>query len=165
MRIDAKYLNPFFSAAYEVIREMSEQDVERGRLKLNNSTESLSSGFAVVIGVISEHEGINGRVIMDMTKETAVKFAEKMNFETIGVFNELVKSSMGEIGNMVSGRAISALQNEGYDFNITPPTLLEGENMAVTTPEGLPTIMVPLQTAFGLITINLALAAYSDENE
>lgn len=159
MKIDAKYLNPFFSAAYDVITEMSEEEVQRGKLALNNSTEARSAGFAVVIGVVSESENINGRVILDMRKDTAIRFAEKMNFETIGQFNDLVRSSMGEIGNMISGRAISSLQNQGYDFNITPPTLFEGDNMLVTTPAGLPTVVVPLDTSFGRIMVNLALAA------
>lgn len=159
MKIDIKYLNPFFTAAYDVISEMSEEDVQRGKLALNNSTETKSRGFAVIIGVVSDKERINGRVILDMEKKTAIQFAEKMNFEDIGEFNDLVRSSMGEIGNMISGRAISVLQNQGYDFSITPPTLFEGDNMTVTTPNSLPTVVVPLETVFGKILVNLALAA------
>lgn len=161
MKIDIKYLNPFFTAAYDVICEMSEEDVQRGKLALNNSTETKSRGFAVIIGVVSDKERINGRVILDMEKKTAIQFAEKMNFEDIGEFNDLVRSSMGEIGNMISGRAISVLQNQGYDFSITPPTLFEGDNMTVTTPNSLPTVVVPLDTIFGKILVNLALAASS----
>jgi len=159
LKIDIKYLNPFFTAAYDVISEMSEEDVQRGKLALNNSTETKSRGFAVIIGVVSDKERINGRVILDMEKKTAIQFAEKMNFEDIGEFNDLVRSSMGEIGNMISGRAISVLQNQGYDFSITPPTLFEGDNMTVTTPNSLPTVVVPLETVFGKILVNLALAA------
>ena len=153
-KVDTKYLNPFFSSAYDVIHEMSGEAVKRGQLRLHNKPESPSSGFAVVIGVTGELEG---RVIVDLKKETAVKFAEIMNMEEIGEFNELVKSTMGEIGNMISGRAVSKLQNEGFSFNITPPTLFEGENMVVSTPSNLPIIVVPLEVSFGVITVNLAL--------
>ncbi len=153
-KIDAKFLNPFFSSAYDVIQEMSGQSVERGKLALQNSQTCRSLGFAVIIGVVGE---VEGRVILDMSQITAIKFAEIMNMETIGEFNELVKSSMGEIGNMISGRAVSKLQNEGYDFNITPPTLFEGQNMVMSNPSELPTIVVPLKAEFGSILVNLAL--------
>ncbi|MCJ8344568.1 chemotaxis protein CheX [bacterium] len=133
---------------------MSSETVTRGKLRLHNKAESNSLGFAVIIGVTGDLEG---RVIVDMSQATAIKFAEIMNMEEIGEFNDLVKSSMGEIGNMISGRAISKLQNEGGDFNITPPTLFEGENMIVSTPNALPIIVVPLSVPFGHIDVNLAL--------
>lgn len=152
--IEAKYLNPFFSSAFDIISEMSGEAVTRGQLRLHNKAESNSHGFAVIIGVTGDLEG---RVIVDMSKSTAIKFAEIMNMEDIGEFNDLVKSSMGEIGNMISGRAVTKLQNEGGDFNITPPTLFEGENMIVSTPQALPIIVVPLTVPFGHIDVNLAL--------
>jgi chemotaxis protein CheX len=151
-KIDVKILNPFFSSAYDVVEEMSGLEVTRGELRLHKNPTYTSQGFAVIIGVTGTLEG---RVIIDMEKATALKFAEIMNMEDIGEFNELVKSSMGEIGNMISGRAISKLQDTGFDFNITPPTLFEGEQMTISTPV-LPTLVVPIIAEFGKIEINLA---------
>jgi len=158
-KVATKYLNPFFSSAFDVITEMSGETVKRGKLRLHNTPECESLGFAVIIGVTGE---VEGRVIVDMNKITAIKFAETMNMEEIGEFNDLVKSSMGEIGNMISGRAISKLQNEGFGFNITPPTLFEGENMVVSTPSSLPVIVVPLELSYGTILVNLALSGGSN---
>lgn len=151
-KMDVKILNPFFSSAYDVIREMAGDDVVRGELKLHKQKDYPSKGFAVIIGVTG---ALEGRVIIDMDQSVAVKFAEVMNMEDIGEFNELVKSSMGEVGNMVSGRAISKLQDSGFDCRISPPTLFEGEKMSISTPI-LPTIVVPILLSFGVIEINLA---------
>lgn len=159
-KVDTRFLNPFFSSAFDVIAEMSGESVSRGQLSISKSQDSVSAGFSVVIGVTGE---VEGRVILDMTKKTAIKFAEIMNMEDIGEFNDLVKSTMGEIGNMVSGRAVSKLQDEGFDFRITPPTLFEGEQMIMTTPISLPVIVVPLNVSFGEILVNLALTQNASE--
>lgn len=151
-KIDVKMLNPFFGSAYDVIKEMAGDGVVRGELKLHKQKDFPSKGFAVIIGVTGSLEG---RVIIDMEKHVAIEFAEVMNMERIGEFNELVKSSMGEVGNMISGRAISKLQDAGFDCRISPPTLFEGEKMSISTPI-LPTIIVPIKLPFGIIEINLA---------
>ena len=161
-KVDTKYLNPFFTSAYDVLEEMSGESVARGNLRLHKSPECKSHGFAVIIGITGQ---VEGRVILDMSPPTAIKFAEIMNMEEIGELDDLVKSSMGEVGNMISGRAVSKLQNLGYDFRITPPTLFEGNDMVVSTPASLPVIVVPLALPFGEILINLALTEAMPEDD
>ena len=58
--------------------------------------------FQVILKIDGD---ITGQVILDMSKEVAIKLAEIMNMEEIGEFNEMVKSSVQEIGESLSEKA------------------------------------------------------------
>ncbi|PCJ17208.1 MAG: chemotaxis protein CheX [Candidatus Cloacimonadota bacterium] len=153
--IDVKILNPFFTSSFEVISEMAEgAKVTKGKLSLTDSSKFKSKGLAVIIGVTGV---IEGRVILDMPISVAVKLASLMNFEEITKSNELVRSSLGELGNMISGKAVSRLMEQGYQLNITPPSVFEGEGVTVSDTFSQQNIQAPLILDFGVIDVNLAL--------
>ena len=45
----------------------------------------------------------------------------------------LAQSAIGELANMISGRAAAVLEASGYDCEITPPMLIVGRNASVDT--------------------------------
>jgi chemotaxis protein CheX len=100
---------------------------------------------------------IEARVILDMPIPVALKLASAMNFEEITESNELLRSSLGELGNMVSGKAVSNMMEQGYDLNITPPSVFEGQGVTVSDSFAHQNILSPLILEFGTIDINLAL--------
>lgn len=153
--VDVKILNPFFSSSYEVVSEMTGLDITKGKLSLTKSAEFKSKGLSVIIGVTGV---IEGRVILDMQIPVALKLASLMNFEEITESNELVRSSLGELGNMVSGKAVSKLMEQGYDLNITPPSVFEGQGITVTDSFSMQNILAPLILDIGEIDVNLALS-------
>ncbi|MCJ8344566.1 chemotaxis protein CheX [bacterium] len=152
--IDVKILNPFFTSSYEVVTEMAGCSVTKGKLSLTDSAAFKSKGLSVIIGVTGV---IEGRVILDMPIKVAIKLASLMNFEEITESNELVRSSLGELGNMVSGKAVSKLMEHGYNLNITPPSVFEGSGITVTDSFHHQNILAPLILEFGTIDVNLAL--------
>lgn len=46
-----------------------------------------------------------------------------------GPLGRLRKEAIGEISNQIAGRAIMLLADQGYDCNITPPTIITGDNV------------------------------------
>jgi chemotaxis protein CheX len=111
------------------------------------------NGVAVILGITGNLEG---RVIFDMSEETAIKIAGAMNYEEFTVFDKLAKSTISELGNIIAGKAISVLNDDGWKFSITPPMLLCGNNME-TTDSLEDTLVVPLETGCGCFNINVAL--------
>ncbi|HPP88321.1 MAG TPA: chemotaxis protein CheX, partial [bacterium] len=124
----------------------------KGQLSLKK-TAITTLGIAPIIGVTGD---VTGRVIYDMSKQTALKIVSIMNGEEITEFNDLAQSTIAELSNIITGNTISSLSAKGYRVDITPPTLFMGDNLTVSKSEAL-TLVVPLITEAGEIFINVAL--------
>ena len=151
-----EYINPFVHAAFSVLKEILDVDIKRDRLKLKVSPIP-TLGVAVVLGITGD---VEGRVLYDMKKDTALKIAEVMNDEKLPEFDELVRATINELGNIITGRAVSALNDLGYTFDLTPPSLFSGDNMDVSTL--VDTLVVPLETPFGTVVVNVALRGHGE---
>ena len=77
MRVE--YINPFVETSYKVLKEvLGGADVKRGNLYLK-STAMPVMGVAALVGLAGD---VEGRVLFDMTLETALNIASQMNGET-----------------------------------------------------------------------------------
>lgn len=152
----ADYLNPFISAATDVLEQfIPDIEIERGELNATSSPlETL--GVAVYIGISGELEG---RVIYDMDRQTAVDLASAMNGEDLPGMNELVRSTLQELGNVISGNATTNLRQEADSktIDITPPSMIVGADTEISDSVEQSLIQVPLKTNYGTLIINLAV--------
>ena len=154
MPIENRFSDPFFHSTYDTVVEIVGGEVILGDRLPWEKAELESLGFAIIIGLT----GIcQGHFIVDTNKNTALKIAEIMNMESISEFNDLVRSTFGELANMITGAATTSLQNSGFDINISPPTLFEGDRMIISAGTGLPAMTSMLTTELGELRINLAL--------
>lgn len=150
MRIE--YINPFVEAAFDILNEILATTVKRGQLYLKKLGEGMK-GVAVVIGVTGS---LQGRIVFDMTEETALKMASKLNGEEFKTFSDMARSTIGEIANMITGRSVTKLEKEKMSFNFTPPTIITGENLNVYEYAGMEALIIPLDTGIGIVEINIA---------
>jgi chemotaxis protein CheX len=151
-----EYIGPFAQAAHDVLFQVLDVPITRGKLALTHSPV-LSNGVVVIIGLAGQ---IEGRVMYDMDKKTAMNVASVMNGLEFDAFDELAKSTIGELGNIITGRAVTVLNDKGYKFSISPPTLFVGEAMEMTD-LGLDILVIPLETKYGNMIINVALRSSS----
>ena len=149
MRIE--YINPFVEASFDILNEILATSVKRGQLYLKKLGESMK-GIAIVVGVTGQ---VTGRIVFDMSEETALKLAEKLNNEKFTEFDEMARSTNTEIANMITGRAVTKLDKEGLAFDFTPPTLISGTNLNIYETE-MEALIIPLDTGLGIIEINIA---------
>ena len=75
MRVE--YINPFVEAAFNVLKEVLNTEVKRGDLYLKSTTMQIQ-GVAALVGLAGD---VEGRVLFDMTKSTALSVASSMNGE------------------------------------------------------------------------------------
>lgn len=144
---------PFIQAASEIIFEISGSKVQAKEVKLHKGSIA-SQGMAIIVGITGS---LQGRIIIDSSFQDAVKFATAILQEDIKEEeSELIESSMGELANMIAGRAVSMLNEMGESIKVTPPTIFKGTELKVTdkTPEML---IVPLSTNLGSIILNLSV--------
>ena len=150
--MNIEYINPFVEASYEILKEVLQVDIRRGEIYLKEDASSLT-GIGFLIGLLGEAEG---RLILDIEKNTALKIASILNQEEFTEIDDLVIASIGEIANMITALAITKLHNKGYNFNLTPPSIIKGEKVEISNFE-LETLVVPLELPFGKVEINIAI--------
>lgn len=154
MRVE--YINPFVESAYSVLTEVLSAEVNRGELYLK-STSMPVLGVAAVVGLAGD---VEGRVLFDMTKETAVNIAaamlEGMDLEKPTELDDMGKATITELANMITGQAVTKLHNLGFQFDLTPPAIFTGENMEVSD-TGVEALIVPMEIPQGKIEINVAI--------
>lgn len=150
MRIE--YINPFVEASFDILNEVLQTNVKRGQLYLKKLGESMK-GVAVVIGVVGN---LKGRIVFDMNEETALKIISKMNGEEFRVFDEMARSTVGELANMITGRSVTKLEKEKLAFNFTPPTIITGENLNIYEFADMEALIIPIDTGIGVVEINIA---------
>jgi chemotaxis protein CheX len=148
----SEYIHPFVEAAVKVLGEITGGKVSRGAVALRTSLVT-TQGIASLVGVFGEAEG---RMLLDMSRETARRLASLMNRQEMEDEEELVPATVNELANIIAGRAVSDMANQGRSFNITSPTLFSGREMNVFNTT-LETVVIPLDTEQGQVIINLAI--------
>ncbi|OHD10906.1 MAG: chemotaxis protein CheX [Spirochaetes bacterium GWD1_27_9] len=150
MRVE--YINPFVESSVSVMREILGIEVKREQISLKSKAVPILD-VAVIVGLVGQ---VEGRVLFDMKMETALKIVSKMNEEELTQFDELAKATITELGNMITGRAVTKLSEMGYRFDVTPPAIFSGHNMEISDVE-IEALIVPIETSYGRVEINVAL--------
>ena len=150
--MNVKFLNPFVEAAKDVLKAELNTDVQRGDLSLEKSAMTTNE-ITVIISLVEQVQGV---VLYSMTTQTGLNIISKMMNQEFTEIDDLAESGIGELANVISGRATVLLSESGFQTNISPPTLVRGENISISTLD-FDRIIVPLKTDLGTITVHLAL--------
>ena len=156
MRVE--YINPFVETSYRVLKEvLGGAEVKRGDLYLK-STAMPVMGVAALVGLAGD---VEGRVLFDMTFETALNIASKMNEEKLPAFDDLAKATISDLANLITAQSVTTLHDLGFKFDLTPPALFAGEKMEIAalggTTDNVEALIVPLITDYGKIEVNVAI--------
>ncbi len=150
MRVE--YINPFVETAFNILQEVLGGEVRRGDLYLK-STSMPVMGVAALVGLAGD---VEGRVLFDMTMETAMNIASKMNGEKLTEFDALAKATVTELANLITAQAVTKLHDLGFRFDLTPPALFTGDKMEISDHE-VEALIVPMITEQGKVEVNVAI--------
>ena len=149
-----EYINPFLMACTDVVNQMCQINIELGKPFLKQGTFPIES-VAVSVGITGE---VKGEVLYCMSKETALQVASIMvcGME-VADFDDLCKSAISELGNIITGHASVKFSEIGRNIDITPPKVLVGQEIQVFMPNAI-TACVPMKLQEGcIIDINISL--------
>jgi chemotaxis protein CheX len=150
MNVD--YINPIVTTTLRVFECVLGAAPEKGALVVLPQTFT-SQEFNIVLGVVGS---LKGSVILGMSQSTADKLAGAMIGQAVTVFDQLAASAIGELGNMISGNALSELAGIGYLCDLTPPTIIQGAQVTMST-VSIPAVVIPLEMAHGAIFVTVSL--------
>lgn len=148
----AEYINPFLVAFENVVGQVLNQKISRGKIYLKNGSCN-KNGIFISIGVTGDLRGI---VMLSMQENTAINIASKMmGGMEVKQLDNMAKSAVSELGNMIAGNSASSFYELGKKIDITPPVLYVGEGMSAFIRED--TICVPMNIENNIIEIDVAL--------
>ena len=147
-----EYINPFVSASFSVLENCLGQKPTKGQLSMRPAVFT-SQQCNIITGVTGM---IEGQVIYGMSLITADKIASTMIGQPIRTFDQLAASAIAELGNMITGNAMAYLSESGYVCDITPPTIIRGTNVKLST-LSIPALVLPICLEQGEIEMTVSL--------
>ena len=109
-----------------------------------------------VAGMISLSGDIEGRIILDLEAQTAVRVASHYAGAELPESDGLIKETIFELANQIVGNAVCALNDQGFKFRVHPPLLLSSEEGDKTS-EDVEALMMCFATTLGTVFMNVAL--------
>lgn len=150
--MNVKFLNPFLDAVVDVMKAEVGIPCTRGNLSMQKSSMTTSE-VTVMISIIGQVQGV---VLYGMSKTTSLGIVSRILDQEFGEFDNLAQSGIGELGNVISGKATINLSEAGFQTTISPPTLIIGQGAQISTLD-FSRIAVPFSTELGEIIVHLAV--------
>ena len=127
--MNVEYINPFIAASRNVISQTTGLQTAIGKLYVK-ATPYTSNSVMVLIGLTGK---IQGNVVVSFNYETAYKIVSAMmGGMPIQALDEISKSAIGELCNMILGNTATIFSQKNINIDITPPTVLTGDNMQLS---------------------------------
>lgn len=155
-----EYVSPFVEAAVSVLGQVIGAASTRGSLSVKPQTFTSEQ-----INIVCEIVGpIQGQVLYGMSQLTAIRIASQMmGGEKLTMFDTLAASAVAELGNMISGNALTLLSSSGYACDISPPNIIQGANVRCCKVE-LPALVIPI-TIPNTGTIEIKVSLQEDRSQ
>ena len=125
--MQAELINPFLESARIVIEQVIQIKPSTGQLGVKD-VKFVENYIWIQIGLNGQ---MNGDIVFGLSEEVAMKMiSAMMGGYVISEIDEMGKSAISELGNMISGNASTMLFNQGVRVDITPPKVLHSAQTA-----------------------------------
>jgi len=122
--VKAEVINPFLESARTVIQQVVQVSPSTGSLGVKE-IQPVEDHIWIQIDMTGHFSGM---VIFGLQEEVALRIVSAMmGGFVLTEMDEMGRSAISELGNMISGNASTILSNQGYDVDITPPKVIQSE--------------------------------------
>lgn len=156
--MDVEMLKPFVEGAAEVLQIEVKTTVDKGNLTLQKSALTTNE-VTVMLNLVGD---IRGVVLFCLSQETGLKMVSRILEQEFTEFDSMAQSGIAELGNVITGRSTVKLSKAGYRVDISPPTVITGKDVKISTLD-FARIVVPLKTELGTVEIHLAIRENKQE--
>ncbi len=126
--MDVKHVNPFIASFLEIMPQIGFQTVRKGNLGVRGQ-DLVCSGVIIIVGIIGS---IKGNIVYCINSDDAKKIASIMMMGMpIEELNEMSKSALSELSNMLTANAATGFSKLGIPIDISTPTLMYGQDISV----------------------------------
>ena len=149
----AEYINAFIKASTEVLNNFVTEKFSVGKPYIR-SNPFPTKEFIIMLGITGD---IKGQAVFSLTEDMAKAVASGMMMGMpVDEIDEMAKSALSELGNMIMGNSATLLFNVGVKIDITPPSLVKGLSIEISS-GGMETLCVPLISTMGDIEFDIGI--------
>ena len=146
-----EYINPFVCGTQEVFATMLKCDVSRRDISLKKEPEPHHDVNAII-----ELSGrAAGTVVLSLESNVALKAASVMLKEELSAINDNVIDAVGELVNILAGRAKAKL--EELDLHVSLPRVSLGRTPLECFPDDSSPICIAMDCPWGGVMIEVGL--------
>ncbi len=145
-------IQPFISAADAVFAESLQAPTNIVDLSMDEDAYR-RKGVAALIAIKGD---IEGRVILDLSQEVAMKVASQLAGSEVEASEQVVKETVCEMANMVIGNSVTLLNDQGFHFKVFPPEIHMDET-GLTGSADTEALVICIETPCGEIYLNIAM--------
>lgn len=142
---------PFIESAQAVFSMMLGCNLKAGECIRSGSFKSSHD----ISGIIGFSGALQGTVVISIDQEVAFSAAEAFLGERPTAINEEVVDMVGELANMIGGNAKERMTVAGILLGL--PTVISGKGHSVSFEPGSHIEMIPFETPWGPMTIEIGL--------
>jgi chemotaxis protein CheX len=145
-------IQPFISAADAVFADCLQGPTNIGDLTMEEEVYR-RKGVAALIAIRGD---IEGRVILDLSPEVALKVASQLSGGPVTESQRVVRETVCELANMVIGNSVTLLNDQGFRFKVFPPEIHESEAGLEASKE-TEAMVICVETSCGPIYLNISM--------
>jgi chemotaxis protein CheX len=145
-------IQPFINAADAVFAESLQSPTRIVDLSMEEETYR-RKGVAALIAIKGE---IEGRVILDLSPEVALKVASHLAGEALPESEQVVRETVCELANMVIGNSVTLLNDQGFRFKVFPPEIHMNDT-GLSGSADTEAMVLCLETPCGEVFLNISM--------
>lgn len=149
----AEIINPFLNSSRDIFSQVGNVQMEQKDAYVRKEIQ-LKDNLGIVIGITGD---LKGQVIINLPIKIGKKIASNMmGGMPIATLDNIAKSAISEMGNMIMGNSATNLYNLGIKVDITPPSIILGKEMNYSVVDQT-ILCIPYETSEDVIEINISL--------
>lgn len=145
-------IQPFISAADAVFAESLQAPTKIVDLEMDQEAYR-RKGVAALIAIKGD---IEGRVILDLSPEVALKVATILAGTEVEASDQVVRETVCEMANMVIGNSVTLLNDQGFHFKVFPPEI-HMDDTGLAGSADTEALVICIETPCGDIYLNIAM--------
>jgi chemotaxis protein CheX len=145
-------IQPFINAADAVFAESLQGPTKIVDLEMDEDAYR-RKGVAALIAIKGD---IEGRVILDLSPEVAMKVATILAGTEMEASDQVVRETVCEMANMVIGNSVTLLNDQGFHFKVFPPEIHMDETGLAGSAD-TEALVICIETPCGNIYLNIAM--------
>jgi CheY-specific phosphatase CheX len=145
-------IQPFINAADAVFAESLQAPTKIVDLSMDENTYR-RKGVAALILIKGD---IEGRVILDLAPDVAMRVASHLAGSPMPENEQVVRETVCELANMVIGNSVTLLNDQGFRFKVFPPEIHMSEQ-GLSGSIDTEAMVLCIETPCGEVYLNIAM--------
>lgn len=150
--MDVNFMNPVLRSMLNILSTMARTEPKVGTPKIKDKNAIIQGKNITGLMSMVGRKG-NASVAITFSEAAILHIANKMLPGGVTTIDGMVIDLVGELANMVLGGAKSELENGGYIFKLSLPTIILGTDYLIAHRTNAPIIVLPFSIAEGEFTV------------